>query len=162
MATDIPVTGRAQDIKLRSALALLLDPLDLTFTIQGESLLITTLEADDSKILNRIYWLEGTGFAEGDYQSIIEMISSTIEPDMWEMVGGPSTISQLSFHRPALMIATTYKIHHSIEQLLDALRESHFGGDPVLESVEVPSGEPIGSGMGGIGGGGGFGGGGFF
>lgn len=162
LSPDLPLTFSSKGIKLRNALELMLEKAFLTYTIQGESLVITTDDADQMKILNRIYWLEGTGFAEGDYESIIEMITETIEPDAWSIVGGSSTISKLAFSRPALMIGTTYTTHQSIEQLLSSLRESHFGADPILESVEIPANTEAPAQFGGGFGGGGMGGGGAF
>ncbi len=163
LATDQPVTLTLSKHKLRNVLAFLLRELDLTYTVQGESLVITTVDAEEGKLLDRIYWLEGTGFATGDYDSIMNSLRN-INPDNWETLGGPSTIVPLVSKRPALLISTTYGVHESIETLLQTLRETHFGEDPVLESVQVPAGSsPNGVGRGsldGTGGGGGFGGGG--
>ena len=116
----------------------LLRELELTFTLQGESLVITTQDHAENELLNRIYWLEGTGFATGDYDSIIESLQN-IEPDTWEIVGGNSTVVPVMSKRPALLVATTYDVHKTIEKLFQTLRESHFGDDPVLESVQVPA-----------------------
>lgn len=139
LSGDEPVTIAIGDCKLRSLLDLMLQDLDLTYTVQGESLVITTEEYTDYSQLNRIYWLEGTGYASGDYQSIIDSITTSIAPDSWEAMGGPSTIVPLGSSRPALMIRASYRVHHQLENLFKTLRESHFGMDPVLEQVQIPA-----------------------
>ncbi|NNE00381.1 MAG: hypothetical protein HKN47_23935 [Pirellulaceae bacterium] len=136
----------------------MLRKLDLTYTVTGESLEITTIEAIEQRLLNRIYWLEGTGFAPGDFQSIIDALQTSIVPDTWEALGGPSTMAPLKSLRPAIMISTTYSVHEEIERFFEAVRETHFGVDPVLETIQVPAKPGIG--MGGMGGG--LGGGGMF
>ena len=174
MATDVPISLSIEHVKLQSALAILLSDLDLTLTIRGESLVVTTIESEESQPLQRIYWLESTGVAAGDYTSIMELITSSIYPDIWSEMGGASTIAPLGSSRPALLISTTYQVHQSIDNLFETLRETHFGVDPVMERVQVPAsqnqggfgggmgGGGMGGGMGGGLGGGGMGGGGFF
>ncbi len=159
LSDDAPVTLTIAGVKLQSALNIMLSDLDLVVTVRGETLLVTTAESESLKLLGRIYWLESTGIAAGDYQTIVEMIQSSIEPDTWEEMGGPSTIAPLGSSRPGLLISTTYQVHQSIDRLIQTLRESHFGVDPVLERVQVPSSQNLNYGGGG-GGGGGFGGGG--
>jgi hypothetical protein len=147
-------------IKLQNALSLLLDDLDLVITLQGETLVVTTADAEDSRLLHRVYWLEGTGIAAGDEDALLELITTTISPEVWEQLGGPSTIAPLRSSRPALVISTTFAVHQNIEQLLETLRETHFGVDPVLERIQVPASQnEFGGGMGGGFGGGGMGGG---
>ncbi|EMI21488.1 signal peptide protein [Rhodopirellula maiorica SM1] len=163
LTTDTPVTLNIKDVQLQSLLDILLRDLDMTCTIQGETLTVTTLEAAEEQLLTRIYWLEGTGVVPGDSSTITNLIQTTIHPDTWEALGGASTMAPFHSTRPALMISTTYDVHQQIETLLQTLRESHFGPEPVIESVEVPMPMSMqGMGMGGGMGGGGMGGGGMF
>lgn len=153
LSDEETVTLTLSKYKLCNALTLLLRELDLRYTVQGESLVITTGEAEEGELLDRIYWLEGTGFANGDYDSIMNSLQN-ITPDTWEILGGPSTMVPLVSKRPALLISTTYDVHENIAKLLQTLRETHFGSDPVLESVAVPASKsPNGGGQ--VGGGGG-------
>ncbi|MFG0263430.1 MAG: hypothetical protein ACF788_13645 [Novipirellula sp. JB048] len=138
MTVDIPVSLALQDVQLKTTLDIMLAELDLSFTIQGETLTITTSEAAESQPLTRIYWLEGTGVIPGDSTTITNLIQTTIHPDNWEALGGASTMAAFQSMRPALLISATYDVHHEIDTLLNTLRESHFGPAPVLESVEVP------------------------
>lgn len=139
LSGDEPVTIAIADCKLRSLLNLILQDLDLTFTVQSESLVITTEEYTDQGQLNRIHWLEGTGDAAGDYQSIFESITTSIAPSSWEAMGGPSKIGPLGSSRPALMIRANDRVHHQRENLFKTLRESHFGMHPVQEQVQIPA-----------------------
>ena len=151
LTTDQPVTISASGIQWGHALNMMLSQLDLTYTIRDESLVITTLESEEENLLQRIYWLEGTGLAaRDDADSIIKMITSSIVPDTWEELGGPSTIAPVNSARPALLITTTYQAHRNIDKLFDSLRETHFGVAPVMEPVQVPKPESE------FGGGGGF------
>jgi RNA polymerase sigma factor (sigma-70 family) len=154
--SDTPVTLTISGVKLQSALELMLADLELVATLQGESLVITTTEAEESKLLHRVYWLEGTGIAADDETALIELITTTISPDIWYEMGGPSTMAPLRSSRPALLISTSFAAHQSIEKLFETLRESHFGVDPVLERVQVPASQNGGDGFGGGQGGGGF------
>ncbi|TWU22207.1 ECF RNA polymerase sigma factor SigE [Novipirellula galeiformis] len=156
LTADTPVRLELKDVQLKTVLDIMLAGLDLTYTIQGDTLMVTTVEAAEALLLTRIYWLEGTGVA-GDSKTITTLIQSTIRPDAWEALGGTSTMAPFQSTRPALLISTTFEVHQQIESLLQTLRESHFGPDPVLESVEVPmpmSMQGMGGGMGGMGGGG--------
>jgi hypothetical protein len=162
LSPDEPLTFVSEKTSLRSALDLMLHGDDLTYTVQGESLVITTEEEAESRMISRIYWLEGTGYAHTDFDSVMETIQSTISPDIWESLGGPSTMVPLHAVRPALVVSTTYTVHKAIEHFFDALREAHFGSEPVLERVPVPTAKPTGGFGGGGMGGGGMGGGGMF
>ncbi|MGI9472339.1 MAG: RNA polymerase sigma factor [Rubripirellula sp.] len=140
LSEEEPVTVSMTDRKLRSLLEVMLRDLGLTYTVLGEALVITTLEQGEQELLNRIYWLEGTGYARGDDRSIIESIQTTIDPESWEPLGGPATMVPLGASRPALMIRATYRVHEDLESLFKTLRSTHFGQDPVLEPVQVPAG----------------------
>ena len=153
LSSEEPISFSSEKISLRNFFDLTLRELDLTYTIQGETLVITTVEAAEQVQVSRIYWLEGTGLADTDFDSLIETIQTSIVPDTWEALGGPSTIVPLRSTRPGIVVRTTYTIHRSIERLLEAMRETHFGGEPVLERVPAPVSSPPGM-QGGMGGGG--------
>lgn len=152
-----PITFALSNIKLGSAFKIMLTDLEMTLTIRGETAVVTTVESASQRLLHRIYWLESTGIATDDYQSVMNLITNTIQPETWEQLGGNSRLSPLGSKRPALLISTSYDVHEEIEYLFETLRETHFGVDPVLEPVQVPmQGVGFGGGMGGGMGGGGF------
>ena len=53
--TDTPVTKNLRGISLRSALRLMLGPMDLAFVIKDEVLLITTKEKADAELVTKVY-----------------------------------------------------------------------------------------------------------
>ncbi len=70
----------------------------------------------------------------------IEMITASILPEVWEQLGGVSTISSVNHSqegRPALLISTTDDVHKEVEDLMQALRETHSGSDPRLSDEEI-------------------------
>ena len=139
LTADSPVTVSPADTKLRTVLEAVLSDLGLTLTIQREVLKVTTQDAAEAKLLTRIYSLAGTGFPQNDFDQAISLIHTTISPDTWESLGGPSTMSQIeNGEGGCLVVATTYEVHHEIEELLSKLRESSFSDDPILERVQVP------------------------
>ncbi|PHQ34334.1 RNA polymerase sigma factor [Rhodopirellula bahusiensis] len=165
---DVPVDVAVESVSFRSFLRLMLRPMDLTYQYKDEVLQFTSVEASDASLRQRLYFLEGTGLPRGGDIGTMEMITSTIQPDAWEALGGYSTISSVNHSRegrPALLVSTTDEVHKEVEDLMRALRDTHTGEDPRLPDEEFQQQQkkrlqPIGAGM--MGGGGGGGGGGFF
>lgn len=66
----------------------------------------------------------GGGFARdeaGDFQSLIDLITSTVEPTSWDEVGGPGSIA-LNRNSQSIAVSQTDEIHAEIVVLLAALR----------------------------------------
>ncbi|MCG8649178.1 MAG: hypothetical protein MI861_05060 [Pirellulales bacterium] len=142
LSADQPITLELEDVPLRSFLNLMLGELGLTYIAKDHVLSITTIESAERNLHNRIYWLEGTGVPVGDFQGIMDTIQTSIAPDTWEALGGPSTIAVTTVgngNRPGLVISTTYTIHHEIESLLKTMRDAHYGPDPVLVQPAGPA-----------------------
>ncbi|MEO1527092.1 MAG: sigma-70 family RNA polymerase sigma factor [Planctomycetota bacterium] len=136
---DVPVSIKLQKVPARAFLSLMLKDLDLTITIDNGILTVTTVDALDASLLNRIYWLEGVG-ADRDYNALISMIQSTIEPEQWEQLGGSSTIVPAGTTRPAIVVSTTYNIHLGMEKLFETLRKNSFSTASKNEGpVRMPS-----------------------
>ncbi|MEX0675631.1 MAG: hypothetical protein WD063_01050 [Pirellulales bacterium] len=123
IGSDTPVTRQLKDIKLSSALNLLLRDLDLTYIIRDEILLITTPEQAESQLLTRTYpvgdLVDGND-AKG-YDSLIEAITSTVKPPAWDEVGGPGSIKEVPKSK-SLVISQTRECHDEVLELLRALR----------------------------------------
>ena len=70
-----------------------------------------------------------TGFGPGglgggdqaDFESLIELITSTIAPTTWAEVGGPGTINEFKGNL-SLVVSQTQEVHEEIADLLDQLR----------------------------------------
>ena len=205
VTTDTPVTLQLpSSIKLKSALNLILNSLELTYVIENDVLSITSLEAKRSKVYPRTYRVTdlvtpipnfstsyedglagalraayqmtnpqanvqvmpvsmtdlgngmagaaagmnsnvlgqynpmgsqggfgvnnppmGGGAAGGgsfaDFQSLMDLIQTTIMPDTWEALGGPSSMSPYP-QNLSLVISTTSDVHDQIADLLESLR----------------------------------------
>ncbi len=61
----------------------------------------------------------GGSFA--DFQSLIDLIQTTVVPDTWEALGGPSTMAPYP-QNLSLVISTTSDVHDQISDLLESLR----------------------------------------
>ena len=105
----------------------MLEPLELTWIIRNESLEITTPEQAESLLETRIYpvrdlvLLEFQRTVDADFDSLIDMITSTIAADSWDEVGGPGAI-EANWNSLSLVISQTWSTHRRIEPLLTTLR----------------------------------------
>ena len=61
------------------------------------------------------------GAAMADFESLIELITTTIAPDSWEEVGGAGTIQEFRGNL-SLVISQTQEVHEEIADLLEQLR----------------------------------------
>lgn len=174
LGTDTPITKRLDNIKLRSALNLILHDLDLTWIIADEVMVITTPEEAENHLITRVYDVgtlvtvqDPDGNRWQDFDSLIKAIVSTVEPDTWEDVGGLGTIAELEFRGAVVLIVRqTLDTHSQVEKLLEDLTEiADKYGDEMIPTREKPKAQPAGpgpfgggmggGGMGGMGGGGG-------
>ena len=130
VGSDTPVSCKVKGISLRSALRLLLRPLDLAFVIDDEVLLITTTEVADMRLFTRTYPI-GDLIGDNDYDSLIEVITTTVRPQTWDEVGGPGAISEMSA-AGSLVISQTQDVHAEVLQLLQSLRAAREAGGPAL------------------------------
>ncbi|MEX2561392.1 MAG: hypothetical protein WD403_15825 [Pirellulales bacterium] len=124
-----PVTIDVAGIGLRSALGVLLDPLDLSWTIRNDVLLITTEQAAEEMLDTRIYDVRDlvsdgvTPDTESDYESLIWVITSTIAPSSWDEVGGPGCVQAYDSNGiQVLIVLQTNEGHEGIAGLLADLR----------------------------------------
>ena len=135
LTDDTPVNLQVNEIPLPSALQLMLADLDLVYTIRDGFLMITTTEAEADALPTRIHWLEGTGWPQNDLASLVKTIQTGADPETWEALGGPSTMTLIQAgitDRAGLLIMAPYQTHQRIEGILDALRDSVTGNDPQL------------------------------
>jgi hypothetical protein len=143
-----PITSQLSGVSLQSGLNLMLRELDLTWTIRDEVLLITTPEEAEMMLVTKVYDVgdlvtcqDKSGELWVDYDSLIEVITTTIGPETWEDVGGPGSIAPAPFRgADMLVVRQTYQIHQEIEQLLDQVRqiaeENGSGEPPIREKPE--------------------------
>ncbi len=126
MTEDTPVTLHLSEVPLQSALAILLDQLELTYTITNEVLLITTPEEAENLLKVRVYPVAdlvqvGDDIDDAVYDRLIKCITSTVAPDSWSDVGGTGRIEPF-VPTKALVICQTDRTQRKIENLFAALR----------------------------------------
>ena len=119
---DTPVSFNVKGISARSALRLCLKQLELTYVVADEVMLITTPEEAESRLTVRVYDTGSTGIAS---DKLAELITSTIEWDSWQAVGGPGKIAAATATR--LVIAQTQEVHEAVSDLLYQLNRAEEG-----------------------------------
>jgi hypothetical protein len=146
VATDGPITLKLKGCRLESALKLLLDPLQLTCVFENDVLMVTTAPKAGEKLFTRIYPVrdlyegreravrrdvaeksdrpQGGGFGRGmKYDDLVEAILINLEPESWEELSGPGTLTYVK-ESGSLVIRQTLQVHREILQLLRDLREA--------------------------------------
>lgn len=126
ISVDQPVTASVHNISLESFLLMILSDLNLTVVIKNEVLTITTLEDAQSpeNMATRVYPvadLVRMSDGRNDFDQLIDLITSTIEPDSWQDVGGPGSLHGFD-NNLSLVSSQRRDIHQRIEALLGTLR----------------------------------------
>ena len=70
-------------ITLRSALNIMLEPLDLTYVVEDEVLKITTQEVADKSLETRVYDVRALDAAGFDSHQLADAITETLRPNTW-------------------------------------------------------------------------------
>jgi RNA polymerase sigma factor (sigma-70 family) len=113
--TEEPVTVRRNGmVKYKDLLRQILDPLDLTYVIRYDAILITTKEGSRSDIV-RFYDLSFVLPDNGLANELVESIQALVTPDVWEVSGGTSTMSVLG---SMLIVRAEEESHEAIEDFL--------------------------------------------
>ena len=130
---DTTITARIANVSFCSALELILRPLDLSWTIHNEVLLITTPEEAGNMLVTKVYPVadlvapaDGKQLAgeDYDYDSLVEVITSSIAPSSWNEVGGQGSLAVAPLGNVnALVISQTYQVHRRVARLLEELRK---------------------------------------
>jgi hypothetical protein len=123
-----PITKRLSGMSLGSLLIHVANEFELTVLIRDGAIQFTTPEDAENQLTLVAYPVHdlaepqpyrGFGPPLRDYDSLIELIATTIRPDSWDDVGGPAPIDHIGGY---LLIAQTPVVHAEIESLLSQLR----------------------------------------
>lgn len=128
VATDTPITKHVRGISLRSGLNLALRDLDLTWVVQDEVLLITTIDEAEQLMTTKVYAVRDLALPPGgdgaeDYNSLIAAIVTTVTPTSWNGVGGPGSLQAVP-NAGAIVAAQTPAVHEELATLLQSLRDA--------------------------------------
>ncbi len=130
LKVDLSVTCEIKNISGRSALNQILKDVELGWTIANESLVITSKEGASNTSEVRIYpvgdlldAIDENGVRSLAWDSMIELIKSSITPESWDDVGGHGTIHG-NDKSGSLVVSQTLETHEKIAQLLEGLRKA--------------------------------------
>lgn len=143
--TDTTVTLAIDGVPLRTALDAILSRIDpsLKWAIEREMLVISTQEAFDERLQTWIYDVTDLvrfdvddQYYDSDYDSLIELVSRTVEPDSWDEVGGPGSIADYELQEKSLLVVSqSYATHQEIDALLRKMYR--LAGRPVPVTTPV-------------------------
>lgn len=119
MSPDDTITITLRNIRLDSALDLMLREHDLTYIIHNEVLLITTETRASTMLEARAYPTDINSNEGAD--KLVEVIQTTVAPNTWSEVGGEGAIALIGSR---LVIRQTYAVHREINELLSQLRDN--------------------------------------
>jgi hypothetical protein len=140
---NTPVTCHISDVRLESALGLILDPLGLDWTIRHEVLLITSRDEVEADQLTKVYDVadmltrDGERFEDGvdqqsNYTALVDFIFAGTSGDGWSRNGGDGTITAFN---GTLIVRQNRRVHVQIKTLLDELRQARR--DRMARSVDA-------------------------
>jgi hypothetical protein len=130
---DVEVTVQIANVSLRSALDLMLNNAGaeaLTYIIDNEVLLITTLEEAETRLEVIVYRVDDlvadsamgdSRLDAADFDTLIDVIVSSIEHESWQENGsGDGEIH--AFPPGMIVISQTSRVHEQVQRLLRNLR----------------------------------------
>ncbi|MCE9528582.1 MAG: hypothetical protein K8R36_21265 [Planctomycetales bacterium] len=131
---DSPVNLSMREVALESFFRHLLEEREMAILIRDEALVITTKDDARSNLTTRTYPVldlvsytvtsnNGSRTTVTDYDSLIEVITTTLDPDSWDDVGGPGSIAEF-VNAGALVTSQTRENHQRIATLLNSLRRA--------------------------------------
>lgn len=126
-----PVTIIASGVTARSALKLILEPMNLTFIVESEVIKIVSRQRSKGAMIVKTYSIADLrpvlqkdlpGKTEADvFSELRRLILTTIDPDSWDESGGVGSIRE---HREtdSLVVRQTADVHAAIVDLLRQIR----------------------------------------
>ena len=118
IAADTPVTCSLANVSLHSVLRVLLEPLDLTYLVDGEVLMIATLAQAQERPEVRVYNVEGIA-TDKSIDDLIKVITMTCTPESWSSTGG---VGQIEKFHGRLVIRQSGEVQWQIARLLADLK----------------------------------------
>ena len=120
---QMPLTLKMKGATLRSVLHSLLEQAGLTYVICNDVLEVTTPEDAGSRMRTVVYDVRDLVIVkEGiDFDSLIELITTTVNPDNWDDGSGPGPLQD--FAPCWLVLSQADSMHEEMADLLTRLRE---------------------------------------
>lgn len=126
--TDVPVTIQVKQVSYKSALKLLLDPLDLTWVFRDGVVYITSKTEAENMLAIKIYNVRNlvseSSSGEIDFRPLIRLVTCCVAPTTWDEVGGPGSIIEYRGpHICAIVVSQTREVHDEIASLFGDMRK---------------------------------------
>ena len=120
LAATHKISYRAANQRLGTALTVLLAQTELSFRVERGGIVITI--PDDPPLETWFYDIGDLAAYDGgtDFDYLIDLLTTTIEPDSWDEVGGPGTIQELGDNW--LVVVQSRQTHQKLQRLLSRLR----------------------------------------
>jgi hypothetical protein len=120
LAATHKISYRADNQPLGTVLTALLAQTDLRFRVERGGIVITI--PDDPPMETWFYEVGDLVAVESgsDFDSLIDLLTTTIEPDSWDEVGGSGTLQELGDEW--LVVAQVPETHKKLQRLLPRLR----------------------------------------
>ena len=119
LETTEPITKELSGVTLHTALSLILEDLELVLSARDNVFVITTEEAQ--RMTTRVYETEGLLHSSDSAIHLIDTITTTVEPDSWEELGGQGTIS---VYQRNLVVSQSFESHLKLVTLLETLKRN--------------------------------------
>jgi type II secretory pathway component GspD/PulD (secretin) len=137
VSPDVPVTIDLKQVRLSRVLEQILNPLNLTYLVDGDEIVVTTRTAADQSRYAEVYDVFDLAMVEDekgisyDFDRLLDIVTSSIAPTSWEGSGpGPGAVY--------LGMATwqqSQDVHRQIAQLLNDLRKTRASQKPAAPAV---------------------------
>jgi hypothetical protein len=139
IGVDAPVSINLQGISLRSALRLILKPLQLVYVIDNEVLVITTSEDADRRLKVCVYDVRDLidGQPAIALSELTNVITASISSDSW-VESGRGQGSIRSYPPNLLVIAQPQGVHEQIQDLLKRMRQMRQRTNAPAKTTPTP------------------------
>lgn len=129
---DLPVTLKGDNLRLATALRLLLNPFDADISTGSDGTYLRVVTFADEYSPDNMRW---RAYPIPDFASAVgsaddplaELVSDTVDPLSWQDVGGPGTVRRLG---NLLLVAQSPQNQVEVAELLHALRTVRSGAEP--------------------------------
>lgn len=116
---DVPINlDLPHQVSLRSALRMMLKPMELTYIVRNEVLEITSIDDADSDPLTRQYDLAYLLASAANVDALQSALTQSLVPDSWVVNGGSSNISQVG---SLMIVSAPHTTHEKIEEFLSGI-----------------------------------------
>jgi len=139
ISPDTPITRNVRGVSLRDGLRLMLRDLDLMYVPRDNVLLITTPEEAETMLATVVYPVGDLVMKQGraDFDSLIDLVTSSVKPSTWDEVGGPGSIAPVESNL-SLVVSQTHEVQDEVAALLAKLRQSAgIAADPASQGLAI-------------------------